>query len=68
MEGKLTNDRPDSAKAVKAELLEEDDDAGDGLNARITRVLDAGMYTIEATTRYGNVTGPFTLSVTAEEN
>ena len=49
-------------------LVEEDDDGGDGWNARIARVLDAGRYTIEATTRYGNVTGPFTLTVTAEEN
>ena len=56
------------AGAELAELLEEDDNDGDGVNARIVRVLDAGMYTIEATTRYGNRTGPFTLTVTAEEN
>ena len=47
-------------------LLEEDDDGGDGSNARIVRTLDAGLYTIEATTLDGYVTGLFTLTVTVE--
>ena len=46
-------------------LLEEDDDEGEGVNARITRYLEAGEYTIEATTLGGGETGPFTLTVSA---
>ena len=42
-------------------LIEEDDDDGAGTNARITRTLTPGTYTIEATTFLGGVTGPFTL-------
>ena len=47
-------------------LLEEDDDDGDGDDARITRYLEAGQYTVEATTLDGGQTGPFTLSLTAD--
>lgn len=43
-------------------LLESDDDSGSGLNARITRRLAAGTYTIEAT-QYTAETGPFTLTL-----
>ena len=43
--------------------IEADDDDGDGLNARITRTLDAGTYTIEATTFSSMRTGGFTLTV-----
>ena len=44
-------------------LIEEDDDGGDGLDARIEGYLDAGEYTIEATTLDGGATGSYTLSV-----
>ena len=46
-------------------LLEEDDDEGDGVNAQILRYLEAGEYTIEATTLDGGETGRFTLTVLA---
>ena len=42
-------------------LIEADNDNGAGTNARITRTLAPGTYTIEATTYRGGVTGPFTL-------
>ncbi len=44
-------------------VIETDDDDGDGLNARIVRSLDAGTYTLEATTFSGNRTGNFTVTV-----
>ena len=44
-------------------FLEDNDDGGDALNARIARVLKPGTYTIEATTVGARVTGHFTLSV-----
>ena len=44
-------------------LIESDDDDGPGSNARITRTLAPGRYTIEATTLLGGVTGPFTLTL-----
>ena len=44
-------------------LIESDDDDGVGTNARISRTLSAGTYTIEATTLRGGVTGPFTLTL-----
>ena len=44
-------------------LIEQDNDDGAGTNARITRNLTPGMYTIEATTLLGGVTGPFTLTL-----
>ena len=43
--------------------IEADDDDGDGQNARITRTLEAGTYTIEATTWSLMATGSFTLTV-----
>ena len=43
--------------------IEADDDDGDGQNARITRTLEAGTYTIEATTWALMATGSFTLTV-----
>ena len=45
-------------------LIEQDNDGGQGTNARISRTLSAGTYTIEATTLRGGVTGPFTLMLT----
>ena len=47
-------------------LIESDDDDGTGTNARISRTLAAGTYTIEATTLRGGVTGPFTLTMTVQ--
>ena len=44
-------------------LIEVDDDDGEGSNARISRTLPAGTYTIEATTLRGGETGSFTLSL-----
>ena len=46
------------------EPLEEDDDGGTGVDARIERSLAPGSYTIEATTYSGGETGDFTLTVT----
>ena len=43
--------------------IESDDDDGDGRNARISRTLDPGTYTIEATTYSTERRGSFTLSV-----
>ena len=48
-------------------LIESDDDDGAGTNARITRTLTPGTYTIEATTFRGGVTGPFTLTLAVGE-
>jgi len=36
-----------------------DDDGGPGTDSRITRILPAGTYTLEATTYWGNRTGSF---------
>ena len=44
--------------------LEENDDGGVGLDARIERFLAAGRYTIEATTLDAGETGDFTLTLT----
>ena len=44
-------------------LIEFDNDDGAGTNARITRTLTPGTYTIEATTLHGGVTGPFALTL-----
>ena len=41
--------------------VQADDDGGTGQNARITRTVPAGTYTIEATTFQPGSTGPFTL-------
>ncbi len=49
-------------------LIESDDDGGSGLNARITRSLSRGTYTIEATTLRGRVTGPFTLKLAVDSS
>ena len=48
------------------EVLEKDDDGGDGVDARIERSLDAGTYTIETTTVLPGETGDFTLTVTVD--
>ena len=42
-----------------------DNNGGDGTNARVTRTLAAGTYTIEATTLSGGRTGPYTLTFTS---
>ena len=47
-------------------LIEADNDGGTGTDARISRTLTAGTYTIEATTLQGGVTGPFMLTLTVE--
>ncbi len=49
-------------------LIESDNNGGSGTNARISRTLVAGTYTIEATTLRGGATGPFTLTVTVESD
>ena len=63
----LTSPELDTWLALRDEsgLLEENDDGGDVLNARVSRVLNAGTYTIEATTALGGMTGLFTLTVTS---
>ena len=49
------------------EPLEDDNDGGTGLDARIEWFLNAGDYTIEATTLDAGETGDFTLTVTVGE-
>ena len=49
-----------------AVALEEDDDGGEGLDARIRRFLNAGSYTVEATTVGGGRTGDFTLTLAVD--
>lgn len=44
-------------------VITADDDGGDGVNARITRNLDRGCYTVEATTFAAGETGSYTLQV-----
>ncbi len=46
-------------------LVAEDDDGGTKTSARIRRTLQAGTYTIEATTYAGGETGPFSLMLRA---
>ena len=51
-----------------AGLVTFDDDGGGGeTNSCISQTLDAGAYTIEATTYLGGETGPFTLTLHAED-
>ena len=52
-----------SGSGMDGQVVDEDDDGGDGSNSRITMTLSAGTYTIEATTYYPSATGSFTLSV-----
>ncbi len=46
-------------------IVTSDDDGGSGNNSRITTVLEAGTYTVEATTHNSGVTGDFTLRIDA---
>ena len=46
-----------------ASVVAEDDDGGAGFDSRIATTLDAGDYTIEATTYSTRRSGPFTLNV-----
>jgi len=45
------------------QVIESDDDSGPDNNARISRTLGAGSYTIEATTYHASTTGSFTLEL-----
>ena len=47
-------------------IIEENDDGGNGLNSRIKRTLDAGTYTVEATTYGADTTGTFTVKIIGE--
>ena len=49
--------------AQKGTALHQDDNSGSGNNARISQTLDAGSYTVEATTAVNSRTGAFSLSV-----
>ncbi len=50
--------------AQRGEPMANDDDGGDGLNSRISRVFPAGVYTIEATTyARKRSSGSFTLQI-----
>ena len=49
--------------AQKGTALHQDDNSGSGNNARISQTLDAGTYTVEATTAVNSRTGAFSLSV-----
>ena len=44
-------------------VIASDDNGGDGTNARITRTLAPGTYTVEATTDKNHRTGSFTLTL-----
>jgi len=44
-------------------LIIEDDDGGHNYNSRITKSLEAGTYTIEATTYSAGRTGEFSLTL-----
>ena len=46
-----------------ADVVAEDDDGGPGFDSRIATTLDAGDYTIEATTYSTRRSGPFTLEI-----
>ena len=46
--------------------IEEDDDGGEGINSKITRTLNAGTYTIEATTYDSDKLGIFTVKAVGE--
>ena len=63
----LTSPAADTFLALRTdvELVAVDNDGGTDTNSRIDRTLDAGTYTIEATTYLGEVTGPFTLTLRA---
>ena len=54
-----------SGAAKSGTVLERDDDDGGGLNSRIERELEAGIYLVEATTYWARRTGSFTLAVDA---
>ena len=49
--------------AQKGTALHQDDNSGSGNNARISQTLDAGSYTVEATTAVNSRTGAFSVSV-----
>ena len=49
--------------AQKGAALHQDDNSGSGNNARLSQTLDAGSYTVEATTAVNSRTGAFSLSV-----
>ena len=65
----LTSPSVDTWLALRnaAGLVTFDDDGGGETNSRISQTLDAGAYTIEATTYLGGETGPFTLTLHAED-
>ncbi|MCX7546290.1 Lcl domain-containing protein [Marinicella gelatinilytica] len=44
-------------------VLDWDDNNGEGTNSRIVRTLLPGNYTLEATTKYANITGDFLVSI-----
>ena len=55
-----------SGSATEGAVIEENDDvhaASGNRDSRISRALDAGTYTVEATTRAAETTGGFTLSI-----
>ena len=64
----LTSPSVDTWLALRGDagFLAVDNDGGTGANARLALELEAGAYTVEATTLLGGVTGPFTLTLHAE--
>jgi hypothetical protein len=52
-----------SGSGTSGSIVAEDDDAGGSQNARISESLNAGTYTIEATTYSSGTTGSFTLTL-----
>ncbi len=50
-------------RTESGDLIAEDDDGGDGTNARLQRTLTPARYYLVATSTFGAVTGPYTLSV-----
>lgn len=51
-----------SGRGVEGTQIASNDDGGGGTNSLISTTLDAGDYTLEATTYYSSRTGDFTLS------
>lgn len=50
-------------RTERGELIADDDDGGDGTNARLARLLTPGRYYLVASSTFSGETGPYTLSV-----
>lgn len=50
-------------RTERGELIADDDDGGDGTDARLARLLTPGRYYLVASSTFSGQTGPYTLSV-----